>query len=193
MPAGTGGALSKPQGAACVTGMATTSGGTVRALRVRTVATAVVVLAVLLAACSDDGIERDADGTVTQSGSISVYDLQLGDCIEVPADVAEELEQVTVLPCDDPHTHEVYLVDDTTLDDTFEVYPGAPDVEGVASRICFDGFAEFVGSEVVDSDLTFTYLYPTLQSWTENDPVDRTIACLVVSAPTRGSVGGSAR
>ena len=163
-----------------------------RGRRHRWFCVAVVVVAVA-GACSDGGSVRDADGSVTRKGSMSVYDIQDGDCLEAPSGVETELSQVTVVPCDEPHTHEVYLVDDTALDAKFDVYPGAPDIEGVASKICFDGFADFVGSEVIDSALSFTYLYPTLKSWTDNKPPDRTVACLVVSEETTGSLKGSGR
>ncbi len=124
---------------------------------------------------------------------MSVYDIKERDCLEAPSGVETELSKVTVVPCDEPHTHEVYLVDDETLGKTFDVYPGAPDIEGVASQLCFKAFSDFVGSEVIDSALSFTYLYPTLKSWTDNKPPDRTVACLVVSEETTGSVRGSGR
>lgn len=155
----------------------------------------VLVLALVGGACSDDGVQRDeATNELTRGGSLSVYELLENDCIliEEPPDPETGVEKVDAVPCDEEHTHEVYAVDGETLPERFaDVYPGAPDLEAVANQICFAEFSTFVESDVIDSTLAFTYLYPTLDSWSDTDIMDREIVCLVVSDRRTGSVEGS--
>jgi hypothetical protein len=165
--------------------------------RRRGAATALCLLALAgpLAACSDDdGVSRGADGRVEEAGDVSVFELLPGDCMTPPEQVATSLGEVRVVPCDEPHTQEVFaLLEFGPLEEGADDFPGDDGVEAFAQAACLEPFVDYVGIDYVDSALFITYLLPTVRSWTEEG--DREIVCI---AQTSGealteSVEGSAR
>jgi hypothetical protein len=131
---------------------------------------------------------RDADsGEVTGKGEIDVFTLSVGDCLS-DTGTAEEVFDVPVVPCDEPHDYEVYhdfsLPDADWSED--DVYAGAE--EG-----CYNQFAAFVGLSYEESVLDFSYYAPTQESWEQGG--DRIVSCFVgdPSTQTTGSLAGVAR
>ncbi len=89
----------------------------------RTLMLLVLVLVLSATACS---------GTVLKLG--------VGTCFDDP-ETFEEVEDVPVVDCGDPHDNEVIANVDLTGDD----YPGQEQVENRASQICYDNFSDYVG------------------------------------------------
>lgn len=142
----------------------------------------------LVAACSgDDDAGRGEDGRITGAGSISVFDLQVGDCLKPDAEAEGELVEVHAVPCEEPHTQEVFALPEYEGENP-DVYPGEPEIRAFADAACLDAFEEYTGAAYLDSDLYFSYLHPSIDSWNEGD--DRTIVCVVLSPgeETTGSV-----
>lgn len=127
----------------------------------------------------------DAEGGT--DGGTDVFTLAVGDCLAaLPADVMSE---VPTVPCSEPHAHEVYAAHD--LPGT--AYVGTTAVTAIADAQCLGSFAAFAGIDYFTSVLTYSYLYPTEESWAAGD---RTVVCLVSdpTAPaTTGSLAGTAR
>ncbi|MDH4148005.1 MAG: septum formation family protein [Acidimicrobiia bacterium] len=143
----------------------------------------------LLAGCTggDDGPERDGAGGVTAAGVASVFELQAGDCIEPPAPTEDkEVLELTAIPCDTAHTHEVYAVIPYEADD---VYPGTQELTTFADGRCLAEFEDYVGVPYDDSTLRFSYLLPSLNSWNDRD--DRAVICVIVA--TDSQISRSAR
>jgi len=141
------------------------------------VETAFILLAIpaaiiaLLAVVIADA-DRDDDGEITGSGTLSVFDLAIGDCGDWPD--TEVYLSVTVHPCDIAHDFEVYALREFP-DGPEAGYPGETAAEGWADQECLGAFEGYVGIAWEDSpDLTYTYLYPTEESWDEGD---REILC----------------
>jgi hypothetical protein len=131
------------------------------------------------AACSaGGGLQRAKDGRVTAAGDVSVFDVQIGDCVVPPADTKAELEKVRVVPCKDPHTQEAYAVERY---DQGDVYPGPQALTAFANAICLERYQGYVGIAYQDSKLLYTYLLPSERSW--NQGKDRKILC-IVTTPT---------
>lgn len=139
-----------------------------------------LAVAALAAGCSffDDGDDSD---------SVSVFDLEVGDCVRAPApeDVAVELTDVTTVPCDQPHEMEVFAhvdypeqadADDTAAGSSF---PGDATLKDFADGACAEQFAGYVGIDYRDSSLWFTYLVPSARSWQAEK--DRTVLCLITT------------
>lgn len=148
-------------------------------------ARAVGVLAgvLLLAGCSGapDTLPSPS-GTPTRS-SADPFDIDVGDCVESTTD-AGEVTRIPVVPCSEPHVGEAYAA---------VRMPGGADFPGEeavveSARGCEEPFEQFVGVELLGSQLKVTYFHPTAQSWATGD---REILC-VVSDPT-GPVVGSLR
>lgn len=151
-----------------------------------------IVVAVATVACSDDTPSRiEGEPGVTSAGTLSVFDLQAGDCLAEPGEegVPVEVESLGVVPCSEPHRLEVFALVEVETDDG--LYPGEGEVTSQADARCLGVFVDYTGvAYFTQSELYFTYLYPTLDSWTGQD--DRTIVCVVGSARTLvGSVAGS--
>ncbi|GAA1731504.1 DUF4190 domain-containing protein [Aeromicrobium alkaliterrae] len=147
----------------------------------------VVALVVGLASIPAD---RDDDGTVTSGGEVPAEDLRLGDCLDedfFDTDADDQVYTVTVRPCDEPHTGEVYH--EVTLDDGS--YPGDRDVAMQADEACYQEFSAWVGTSYEDSELEYFNYLPTQESW---DTGDRLITCVVISMDdVTGTLEGSSR
>lgn len=123
---------------------------------------------------------------------VTVFDLEQGDCIEdIEAifggqDQVEEVENVGIIDCEQPHTGEVYHVEMMEQ----EELPEMTELASIAETACLDQFEPFVGSPYLQSDLEFAYFHPTPMSWQHGD---HNITCMLVAAePTSGSAGGTA-
>lgn len=145
-----------------------------------------LVTVAALAGCSGDDEIRDADGTVVNAGQISVFELEVGDCLDPGGDVSGEISDVPIVPCDQPHTQEVFGVVTHPDDD----YPGATEVAAYADGACLTEMQESLGLSL-DDGLFFSYMLPTFDGWNaEGEVGDRQIVCVLVF-PDRDAVNGS--
>lgn len=105
----------------------------------------------------------------------NVFELAVGDCFDdgdlVLGDI-EEVGEVPLVECSEPHDNEVYAV--ITVDS--EVFPGEQAIQAEADEVCLDAFDPFVGLDYDSSALDFGWLVPTADSW---DMGDRVVACFV--------------
>jgi hypothetical protein len=144
---------------------------------------AVLVLgAGLLASCGGGGEIRAESGEVVLPGSWSVFDLRPGDCLDA-TDAEGDISDVTVVPCADPHTQEVFA----TVEHPDSVYPGASELAVWADAACLSELRSELGLTLADG-LFVSYLLPSFDGWNKND--DRSVVCVLVF-PTKGSVTGS--
>lgn len=139
-------------------------------------------LALLFAACSGDDL-RDDDGVVINPGEASVFDLRAGDCLDAPPDLSGEVDDIQLVPCDDPHTQEVYAV----VAHPDERFPGVDEMVGFADGACLTELESEL-SLTLDDGVFISYLLPTFEGWTSNE--DREITCVLVF-PDEGTVTGS--
>jgi hypothetical protein len=147
-----------------------------------------LVLALALAgACSDDKAGRGDDGRITDGGPVSVFDLRVGDCLRPDGDPKSELTEIHAVPCEEPHTQEVFALPDYE-GEAGDVYPGESEIRRFADAACLEAFERYTGVDYLDSDLYFSYLHPSLDSWNSGD--DRTIVCVIITPgeETTGSV-----
>lgn len=156
----------------------------------RTITAGLAVGVLALFSCGDDRQPsgRDSDGRVTRPEDVSVLELDVGDCLTPPADVAAELEQVRVVPCADSHTQEVFAL---VTHPGEGAYPGTPALSAFADVSCLEHYQEYVGVAYQDSKFLYTYLLPSSRSWTDGN--DRRIVCIVTAKGEQltGSVKGS--
>ena len=120
-------------------------------------------------------------------GKSDVFSLAVGDCFN--DEDTETISSVKVLECAEAHDNEVYF-EYALADDAFG--SGSYDEEFVfadAEQKCLPTFEEFVGSTYENTGLNFSYLYPTEQSWSEDD---RSIQCVAYwdNGPISGSLSG---
>lgn len=110
---------------------------------------------------------------VTEPTGIYDTDLGVGMCLESLDYNADQ--QLTVLPCSDPHTVEV--IAETTLDDAD--YPGDDAVEDEADSYCTSAAGDVVGDQPIER-AELRVLYPTQSTW---DAGDRLVSCLARAEP----------
>ena len=166
--------------------------------RLLTLAT-LALTGLLVGACSIPGTttesetERDDSGEVTEcNDDASVFEIQVGDCYNVPEDSATstEVETLSAVPCADPHQTEAYHEIEIEGDE----FPGVAAVEEQADAACLGAFEPFVGAPYDTSVLDFTYLAPTEASWDQID--DRLVSCLIFDGENpevTGTLEGAAR
>lgn len=141
---------------------------------------ALIALVVVVAVTT--GVERDDEGRIVEGGSLSVFDLRVGDCLDdVPDD--EEFRSLPAVPCADPHEGEVYAVFDLPAGG----FPGVTEVADLAEAGCNDRADVLPPAVVSDVTLGLFTITPSEESW---DTGDREVSCLVLSraAPRTGSV-----
>lgn len=153
-------------------------------------AVAGAVVALSLTACSDDGDEpqRDESGQVTESaGAADIFDVKVGDCVGDFED-EDEVTDVSVVPCADEHAQEVFASAEIPDGD----FPGDDALREQAQEECAAEFATFVGTPWPESELDYTWLQPTEESWSQGD---RELICLVYdpAGPVTGSLEGAGR
>jgi hypothetical protein len=146
-----------------------------------------VVMLLAVAGCGG-GVERDDSGAIASRQTVPVTGLQEGDCFDLPD--SQEVGDIDVVPCGEPHDAEVFHVYDLPDADS------RPDAEAIAIAnrdACVPAFEGFVGHDFDSSDLDILTFDPSEESWQEGD---RTVLCSVVEvdrSPMTGSARGAAR
>jgi hypothetical protein len=147
-------------------------------------------LVVTLGACGDDsGPDRDeSTNEISEAGDADVFEIAVGDCLPDPNAATGEVQEVPVVPCDEPHASEVYFSHIIEGDEL----PDATAMEAIVNEQCMGNFESFIGLPFDQSALQVTWLQPTDGSW---DAGDRELLC-IVSDPAggvTGSLSGAAR
>ena len=58
--------------------------------------------------------ERNADGEVTEAGSVGAFEIRVGDCFNDEAFESTEISEIRAVPCTDAHDNQVYAAYDLT-------------------------------------------------------------------------------
>jgi hypothetical protein len=119
----------------------------------------VSVLALLVGAC--------ATGT-------AVIDVVVGDCFDDSAGTV--VDSLELINCDQPHDNEVYA----NLAIEQSIFPGNDVLAAFAADACLPAFEANVGMSYAESDLDYTFLVPTADTW--NTSPDRIVTCFLYSA-----------
>lgn len=118
--------------------------------------------------------KRDNSGDVISSGTMDIFSIRPGDCLdESTTDVDEVVRSsVTVVPCGEPHSFEVYA----QFDMPGGAYPSPEEFEAAISTGCLEPFQGYFGIAFEDSILGFMNYQPTREGWVEAN--DREITCM---------------
>lgn len=141
-----------------------------------------IAVFVMIAVQSSSGQpQRSADGTVTKQGSVSVLELHVGDCAQNPG--TGRLIEVTVVPCDQPHTAQV--VARPSFPDSGD-YPGDSAAASESQTLCVTAVKATVDSSKVTETMNVVAAHPTAAAWNDGT---HAATCLVTDAtPFTGSV-----
>jgi len=116
--------------------------------------------------------DRDSSGAIVGEGSIGAFNMRVGDCFDDINSSVEEVSSVPGVPCSQPHDYETYAVFDVDI----TTYPGDDGMSELALETCMGRFESYVGKDYQSSSLDITSMYPSQQSWREND---REIVCAI--------------
>lgn len=122
-------------------------------------------------------------------GQQSVFSLPVGTCFDDQAD--GEISSVPEVDCSQPHDNEVFALIEYTDTDT---YPGTDQMSAISDELCVAQFQGYVGLNFQSSVLDVFAIFPTAESWNEDD--DREIICALYNADLSkliGSMEGAAR
>lgn len=138
----------------------------------RLAAAAIVVVAVT--ACSDS----------------EVFSLEVGQCFQLPEDDPEQVTDVEVVDCDEPHENEVFH--------TFELegdqFPGQEAATVAAEEACYGAaFEDYIGQPYESSEVEVFSIFPTRTSWEDADDREVTCALKVPDERVEGSLRDSGR
>ena len=131
--------------------------------------------------------DRDSSGAIVGEGNIDAFQIQVGDCFDDIDAKSEEVGSLPGVPCSEPHDNEAYAVFDVTMSS----YPG-DEMGAIAYDSCMQRFEGFVGLEYEASTLEIMTLFPTVESWQQND---REVVCALYdmnATKLEGSVKGLA-
>ena len=115
--------------------------------------------------------DRDGSGAIVGEGTVDAFQVRVGDCF----DDATSLGDVTSLPgvpCSEPHDNEAFAVIKLTIAD----YPEGEAMGELAHGSCMQRFESFVGKDYDLSSLDIFTMYPSTESWNQND---REVVCAV--------------
>lgn len=140
----------------------------------------------VLGSGSGDADRDEESGQVTESANIDVFSLKVGDCKMSSA--TGEIQDVDVVPCEEPHDEEVYY--------EFKMDDGEFSEEAIdtATQECVgEAYTTFVGVAWDASTLDVYPITPTQRTWDELN--DRVIQCVISdpAGPVTGSLAGAAR
>jgi hypothetical protein len=127
---------------------------------------AMFALTFVISSCGN-AAQRNSSGVVVKSGSNSI-------CTN--SDLREAADKLNLVPCDKSHALEAYSI----VASTATTYPGADALQVFAEQSCIDKFFGYVGVELSQSILYYTYVYPSVTSW--NDKSDRSVVCFIYKA-----------
>jgi hypothetical protein len=141
-----------------------------------------IVLAVLLTSSGCGWIKGlFGDDDKTKGDSVSVFDVQIGQCFTAQTDVRVELSELNAIACDQPHQQEAYAKIDYVAPNGGDssIYPGDSALAAFAKGACAESFTDYVGVSYLDSRLFFTYLLPSARGWEQEE--DRTVLCFITA------------
>jgi hypothetical protein len=136
----------------------------------------------VMAGCTSGESMRDESGRVISPGDWSVFDLRPGDCFAPLPDAAGDVGTVPLVPCELPHTTEVFAV----ARHPDSEYPGLEAIATYADLTCLTALETEFGLSVSDA-VAFSYLLPTAEGWASDG--DRSVVCVVISGEDNLKVG----
>lgn len=132
--------------------------------------------------------DRDSSGAIIDGGNVDAFQIRVGDCFDDASSMSDEITSLPGVPCSEPHDNEAYAVIDLTIG----TYPEGDAMWDLAIETCKERFEPFVGMDYDSSSLDIFTMYPTPESWAQND---REVVCAVFdmnSSKLVGSVQGRA-
>lgn len=128
-------------------------------------------------------VDRDESGAIVGEGSVDAFNVQVGDCFN-DVESFDEISSVPGVPCTEPHDNETFAVFDVRV----ESFPAEEAMGELAYSSCMEHFESFVGKDYESSSLEITTMYPSTESWAQDD---REVVCAVFDMDANKLVGSA--
>ena len=128
--------------------------------------------------------DRDDSGAIVGEGHLDAFHMRVGDCFDNSSAFEEEVSELPGVPCSQPHDYETFAVFDVSIDS----YPSEESMIELAHGSCLERFDPFVGTDYDSSILEIITLYPTDESWQQDD---REIVCALYDMNDEKLVGST--
>ena len=128
------------------------------------------------------GADRDNTGAIVDGGNVDAFQVRVGDCFNDTSSSNDEIHSVPGVPCSEPHDNEAYAVVDLTIDS----YPEGDGMAQLAYDSCMERFDTFVGKDYESSSLEIFTMYPSTESWKQDD---REVVCALYDMNANKLVG----
>lgn len=127
--------------------------------------------------------DRDSSGAIISEGTVDAFQIKVGDCFDDSgSDTTGEITSIPGVPCSEEHDNEAFAVIDLTVPN----YPQGDTMAGLAYTSCMERFEAFVGRDYKSSSLEIFPIYPTPESWAQDD---REVICAVYDMDESKLVG----
>jgi hypothetical protein len=126
--------------------------------------------------------DRDEFGSIVGEGNIDAFHMRVGDCFNDASANNDEVSDLPGVPCSQPHDYETFAVFDVSLDS----YPSEEAMGDLAYDSCLQRFDDFVGLDYDSSVLEIITMYPTTESWQQDD---REVVCALYDMNEEKLVG----
>jgi len=130
-------------------------------------------------------VDRDSTGAIVGGGNVDAFNVQVGDCFNDVTSNSDRVASVPGVPCTEPHDNEAFAVFDVSV----ESYPDEDVMYDLAYDSCMVHFEKFVGTDYESSSLEITTMYPSAESWKQDD---REVVCAVFDMNANLLVGSAA-
>ena len=128
---------------------------------------------------------RGSSGEIDRGGNLLITDLRVGDCFDLKDPAADEVEEVSAVPCAQEHEYELMHVGVMPDGD----YPTDAQFSDWLDANCTPAFEAYIGSPYETSIYEVSWFSPTSIGWLSGD---HTVQC-AVSHPTERRLTGSLR
>lgn len=115
-------------------------------------------------------LERADDLETSDVGDVGYTSLKVGDCVELPGDMQQEIALFRWTPCDVAHDGEVFLAFDLTGE-----WPGDRRLDEQVDATCLKAFPGYFGVEFRESALDYYFFRPQEKYW---ELGDLAVACV---------------
>ncbi|MFL6113336.1 MAG: septum formation family protein [Catenulispora sp.] len=107
--------------------------------------------------------KRGADGAVSTTGDLNAFSIKVNDCYEKPKDALTGFDSVKAVPCEQPHTAQVYF--SFLYPNATSVAPTDDALKAVVDPQCTDAAKTKVDEAKVPQDALMNYLIPDDNAW----------------------------
>ncbi len=140
-----------------------------------------VALALIASGCLMSGCASDSDAATGEpspdAAQSSASNLQVGDCVRLVQDPDSYQQYLDVADCAAAHHGEVVLAQ-ADFFAAWRSFPSEEQIVVASQTACDEAMLDYSGLKAAEASFRMSYLYPTEESWQEQD---RKLTCVAMA------------